>query len=236
MTNPIAARMKAGRLPTSSPAWQIVTKAKLTPADQGSGRLFTESDSAALKKLMKSFFDYGRKNWDWISSSSTAGADGGLVLGKTKACACATFNLNFKWLAESVLDIDGIALGQYTKHFVTIPGKHCIDKNWAGNVLSPKGELLPCYKFSQHYWVTHSGQGYDVCFNSTFSGTSFIGLKLGAADGPALQRTGLTNLSLFKLQKPEAGADYVAMVKKADASGWPVWQLFAEEDLPAKDG
>jgi hypothetical protein len=58
-----------------------------------------------------------------------------------------------------------------------------------------------------------------ICFNSSFSGTSFIGLKLGPADGPALKRSGLPNLSLFTLQKPEPGADYVVMVKKAGASG-----------------
>jgi hypothetical protein len=233
--NPLQARLKAGGLRAGTPAYQIVAKAGLTPGTPGSGKLFTEPESVALKKLMKSFYDYGRANgWEWISGTSKGGAEGGLVLGKIKSCACGTFNLNFKWLAESALDIDGIKLERLDQQFLTTPPAKSIDKSWTGNVISPTGKPLSSFKFSSHFWVSHGGKAYDVCFNTTFAGTAFVWTKLLPPEPEVVKQTSLEASSLYKLQKPQLGADYLAMAAGPGKGGWPIWRLYARNNLPKK--
>jgi hypothetical protein len=137
--------------------------ARLLPPTPGSGALFGDAVPQALRKVMKSFYDYGRANWTWAQNAGPAAANGGLVKGAINAVACGSFNHNFKWLAENGLGINGITSRQYTGQFLTMPGGMGIDSKWVGNVrTSTEGfPQLKCFKFSGHYWVVHGGINYN---------------------------------------------------------------------------
>ena len=126
--------------------------------------------------------------------------------------ACGSFNANFRWLAETGLGITGIGNGQDTHQFLTIPGGVCIDSKWIGNVRTATESFqeLKCFKFYGHYWVTHGGINYDVCYNNTFHATSeIIWTNLIAADPDVAGRGGLNAQSLYKLEKPIPAGDYL---------------------------
>ena len=219
----------------SSPGWQIVVAAKLLPPTPKQDRPVGDNDTAALKKLMKSFYEYGRKNWSWVPSSPGSAANGGLVLGKTKAVACASFNGNFRWLAENALDIAGITLGEHKGGFLTVPGAACIDHKWAGNVRTDAQDFkqFKCFKFTSHYWAVHKGVGYDVCFNKIMQGKS-MWMTLLAPEGQVTASTGLSEGALYKLGKAQRWGDYLLMVEKNGVNGWPEYQICPHDKLPQR--
>ena len=229
--------MQKINMTTASPGWQIVTAAKLLPPKPGSSRIFGDSDSAAMRKLMKSYYEYGRKHWTWSSGSPASTRNGGLLLGKANRAACGAFRDNFKFLAAAVLGIRGITSKEYSGMFLTVPGAGpCIDAKWHGNVCTETGSFksFQCYKFTKHFWVSHGGLDYDVCFNTTFSGTSFVWMKLLPVDNDVETRTGLTEGWLYKLEKPQRWGDYLLRVRPDGQNGWPEYEFRHEQDLPTK--
>lgn len=149
----IQTRLGREGVTNAMPGWQIIQNAKLLPPLPGSGALFGDPVSQALRKLMRSYYDYGRLHWTWAQSAGRAAVDGGLVKGAINSVACASFNHNFKWLAENGLGITGMTNGQDYSQFLTMPGGVCIDSKWAGNVrTATQGfDQLKCFKFYQHY-------------------------------------------------------------------------------------
>src|SRR5690606_11524406 len=108
----LANKMTAAGVGTGTPGWTIVQNANLLPPIPGSTALFGDTDAQALRKLMNSYFLYGRISWTWAQSAGAAAGNGGLVKGAIHAVACGSFNHNFKWLAENGLGINGIGTGQ----------------------------------------------------------------------------------------------------------------------------
>jgi hypothetical protein len=240
MTNPWAPldqSMTTAGLQKGMPGWEIVKAAKLLPPTPHDTKVFGDSEDAALKKLMAMFYKWGRGHWTWTPSASGGAANGGMMKGGANNAACGTFNSNFKWLADKALGIKGMGQGQFTTHFLTMPGAVCLDTKWKGNVSTPKkgvGELK-CFKFSGHWWVTHGGTNFDVCYNNTFGSPSeIIWTKLTAAPGPLLAKTGLDSGALFKLDKALPYGNYLMVVKKNGVNGWPEWQIVHENELPSK--
>ena len=218
------------------PGWQIIENARLLPPLPGSGALFGDPVPQALRKLMKSYYDYGRLHWTWAQNAGAAAANGGLVKGAINAVACGSFNHNFKWLAENGLGITGITAGQDTSQFLTVPGGVCIDSKWVGNVRTSTKVFadMKCFKFSGHYWVVHGGINYDVCYNNTFiSTTEIIWTKLLPAEPDLVGKGGLTANKLFKLEKPIPAGDYLVMVQQNGANGWPTWQIVPKAQVLA---
>ena len=239
MTSPFAAlqaQLTSVGLTNATPGWQIVAKAKLLPPKPGSGKLIGDADRAALVKLMKSYYEFGRQRWTWAQSSPGSAGNGGLVKGATSAVACGAFNWNFKWLAENGLGMTGMGTGQDTAQFITVPGGVCIDRKWKGNVRTTKQgfDQLKCFKFQGHYWVTHGGTNYDVCFNNTFGSTGeIIWTKLDAPDAKLLRKSGLPAGALYKLEKKIPAGDHLVMVDKNGPNGWPSWQIATAEEVAA---
>jgi hypothetical protein len=232
---PLRAQMNSVGLTNATPGWQIVAKAKLLPPTPRSGKLIGDADSAALRKLMKSYYEFGRQHWTWAQSSPGSAANGGLVKGSTSTVACGGFNWNFKWLAENALGIAGVGTGQDTAEFITVPGGVCIDHKWQGNVRTTKQDFgqFKCFKFHGHYWVTHGGANYDVCFNNIFGGIGeIIWTKLD--DDPTLARkSGLPTGSVFKLEKKLPHGDHQVMLQKNGPNGWPSWKIATEKEVAA---
>jgi hypothetical protein len=83
---------------------------------------------------MHAFYAYGRLHFTWTQASAAPAGAPGLLTGAATSCACATFNGNLKWLAETGCMIPGIANQLLTSQFLTVPGGVCIDRNWNGNV------------------------------------------------------------------------------------------------------
>lgn len=231
----IQASLTAAGLTSLSPGWQIVAGANLLPPIPGSPALFGNTVAQALGNLLRSYYDFGRQNWTWAQSAGAAAANGGLVKGNINAVACGSFNQNFKWLAENALGIMGITNSQETDTFLTIPGATCIDSKWIGNVRTAKESFaqLKCFKFTGHYWVTHGGINYDVCYNNTFNDVSeIIWTKLSIVTDPKLAgKGGLLPNQLFKLEKPLPTGDYLAQIQQNGPNNWPSWQIITEEEL-----
>lgn len=219
------------------PGWIIVDNAKLLPALPGAEAVFGDSVPTALKKLMKSFFDYGRKNFTWTYNASGSAGNGGLMKGAAKAAACGTFNYNFKWLAEKALGITGFSDGKYTGQFITDPGSVCIDSKWVGNVCTKTGGYsdTKSFKFSGHWWVMHGGVNYDVCYNRTFGSVNdIIWTKLLPASPEVLKKTGRIAAEVLKLDKPLPAGNHLVMVKLQGYGQFPNWQIFPEDKIPKK--
>jgi hypothetical protein len=101
-----------------SPAWIIVNDANLIAND---------TSAQMLRKLMNSFFEYGRTHWRWTQASPAAAGAPGLLTNAATNCACATFNRNLKLLAEHACGIAGIANAPPINYqFITNPGGVCI--------------------------------------------------------------------------------------------------------------
>jgi hypothetical protein len=218
------------------PAWAIIEAAHLLPPLPGALAVFGDPVPSALRKLMKAYYDYGRVHWTWAQNAGGAAANGGLVKGLINAVACGSFNYNFKWLAENGLGIAGIGTGQEPAQFLTMPNSVCIDSKWVGNVRTATDGFpqLKCFKFSGHYWVTHGGVNYDVCYNNTFGSTAdIIWSKLLPADPALIGRGGLAANQLYRLQKPLPGGDYLFMVQQNGANGWPSWQITTKANIQA---
>lgn len=239
MTSPFAPlrlQMNSVGLDNTTPGWQIVAKARLLPPIPHSGKLIGDADGAALRKLMKSYYEFGRQHWTWTQSSPGSAGNGGLVKGATSTAACGGFNWNFKWLAENALGIAGVGTGQDTAEFITMPGRVCIDSKWPGNVRTSSKSFaaFKCFKFHGHYWVTHSGTNYDVCFNNTFGGTGeIIWTKLDDPDQKLFKKSGLPSGSLFKLVNKLPIGDHLMMVDKNGPNHWPSWQIATEKEVAA---
>ena len=232
----IQARLTAAGVNNGMPGWRIIENARFLPPLPGSGATVGDSASQALRKLMKSYYEYGRLNWTWAPQSGGAAASGGLVKGATSAVACGAFNLNFKWLAENGLGVTGITNGQDTSNFLTMPGGVCIDSKWVGNVRNPTQgfDQLKCFKFSGHYWVVHGGMNYDVCFNNTFGTTAEImWTKLKAPDQSLVGKGGIDPQGIFELEKPLPFGDHLVKVQQAGTNGWPMWQIVPRAQVAA---
>jgi hypothetical protein len=215
-----------------TPGWKIVAKAKLLKPAAGSGKLVGDTDSAAMLKLMNTYYEYGRGHWKWTQVSPSSSANSGLVKGGASAAACGGFSLNFKWLAENALGIDGIGKDQEFGQFITVPGV-CIDHNWKGNVRTSKKDFgqLKCFKFHDHYWVTHRGTNYDVRFNRTFGGSAeIIWTKLDLADQNPFPK--LAKGTLLKPEKNIPDGPYLMKLDK-DLNGWPTWQIMTLDQVTA---
>ena len=227
-------QLGAAGVNNAMPGWAIVEAARLLPPTPVSPNLFGDTDAQALRKLMKAFYDYGRVHWTWAQNAGGAAANGGLVRGLINAVACGSFNYNFKWLAENGLGIAGMGTGQEPAQFLTMPGGVCIDSKWVGNVRSTTEGFpqLKCYKFAGHYWVTHGGVNYDVCYNNTFATTQeIIWTKLLPPDPALVGKGGLAGHQLFKLAKPVPAGDHIFMVQQNGANGWPSWQLATKAQI-----
>lgn len=224
-------------LTEAMPAWKIMTNARFLPATPGSPKLYGDSVEQALKKLMKSFFEYGRQHWRWSQSSGAAASDGGLVKGLVHSAACATFNQNFKWLAEKCLGIDNITSDSVQGNFLTMPGQDCIDAQWIGNVRTTRRPFLDlkCFKFNQHYWVKHGGINYDVCYNHTFvDSREIIWTKLVHADQVLVKKSGLRADQVYKLEKPLPEGDHLVMIQQNGPQGWPNWMIVDKSQVGRK--
>ncbi len=231
----LQARLNTEGITNAMPAWQIISNANLIAPTTVSS-LFGDPVPQALVKLMQSYYDYGRMHWTWAMSAGVGAANGGLVKGLINACACASFNHNFKWLAETGLGITGITNGQDTSQFLTVPGGVCIDSKWPGNVrTSTQGfQDFKCFKFYQHYWVVYGGLNYDVCYNNTFQSTDqIIWTKLIAPEPELARKAGLTNQELYKLAKTIPAFDYLVKLPGTGPTGWPVWQLVTKAQVKA---
>ena len=75
----IQARLAAAGVNNTLPAWRILENARLLPPLPASGVPFGDPVSQALRKLMRSYYDYGRQHWTWAQSAGAAAANGGLV-------------------------------------------------------------------------------------------------------------------------------------------------------------
>jgi hypothetical protein len=231
MIHEIEEKLKKLGIPNDKPAWKIIENANFSNLPTGS------DVKPALIKLMKSFYDYGRDNdWKWVTSSKANLLDGGLVRGESPAqAACGTFNQNFRWLAEKVLDITGWTQGEENSHFLTKSDIESIDKSWVGNVRTKDRELslLKCFKFSKHYWVVHCGTNYDVCYNNNFNNSNdIIWSRLTSPDDKIAQAKGLTKPGqLFKLVKLISEGDYLKEVDHAAPNGWPTFIISKEAEL-----
>jgi hypothetical protein len=215
------------------PGWAIVSNAMLLPAHPNTGALTGDTPAAALGKLMKAFYDYGRLHWTWSQASPGTVANGGLVKGLATNCACASFNGNLKYLAEAC-GIQGIQQETLTQQFLTVPGGECIDSKWKGNVRSATHgfDLFKCFKFAQHYWLSLGAQHFDVCYNKTFANQEqIIWSRLLPAEDRVLRQTGVPANQIYKLSKPLPSADYLIIVQQQGANGWPSWQLVSTNDL-----
>jgi hypothetical protein len=227
-------RMATAGLNHTMPAWTIVDNAKLLPPTPGSTALFGDPVGQALRKLMKSFYEFGRGHWTWTQNAGGAAANGGLVKSLISGVACGSFNHNFKWLAENALAITGITTGQETAQFLTMPESVGIDSKWVGNVRTATKIFtnLKCFKFSGHYWVMHGGVNYDVCYNNTFTTTSqIIWTKLRPAGQDVLKSGALQAHQVYKLEKPLPEGDHLVMVQQNGANGWPTWQIVPKAQL-----
>lgn len=227
-------KLQAAGVNNTMPAWQIVSNARLLPPLPTSTALFGDSTQQALRKLMKSFYDYGRTRWTWAQNAGTAAANGGLVKGMISAVACGSFNQNFKWLAENGLGITGITNGQETGQFLTMPGVVPIDSKWIGNVRTNTKTFsdLRCFKFAGHYWVIHGGINYDVCYNNTFGTTAeIIWTKLLPPDTNMVGKGGLGQNQIYKLAKPLPEGDCLVMLQQQGPNGWPSWQILPKTQL-----
>ena len=232
----IQALLNAAGVSNVMPGWSIIENAKLLPPLPGAAALFGDPVVQALRKLMQSYYDYGRQHWTWAPQSGGAAASGGLVKGATNAVACGAFNLNFKWLAENGLGITGITNGQDHSNFLTMPGGVCIDSKWVGNVRNATQgfDQLKCFKFSGHYWVVHGGTNYDVCFNNTFAATAQImWTKLLAADPSLARKSGLGAQEIYRLEKPLPYGDHLVKVQQLGTNGWPQWQIVSKAQVAA---
>jgi hypothetical protein len=229
-------KLLAAGVTNSMPAWQIVDSARLLPPIPTSQATFGDSTQQALRKLMKSFYDYGRLHWTWAQNAGSAAANGGLVKGLINAVACGSFNQNFKWLAENALGVTGITNGQYTGAFLTMPGGVCIDSKWVGNVCTNTKtySTLRCFKFTGLYWVVHGGVNYDVCYNNTFGTTTEIVWTNLLPPDPALRNKGGLSLNqMFKLEKPLPEGDYLVTLQQQGPNGWPSWQIVPKTQIMA---
>ncbi len=229
----LQAALQGAGIQNPMPGWEVVSNANLLAPLPNSGVLFGETPSEALKKLMKAFYDYGRLHWTWSQSSPGTVANGGLVKGLANHCACASFNLNLKYLAEAC-GIAGIAQGTLTQQFLTVPGGVCIDSKWKGNVRSSTQgfDLLKSFKFAQHYWLTFAGQNYDACYNHTFANQEqIIWTRLLPPEDMVLRRAGVPANQLYKLAKPLPSAEYLIQVQMNGPGGWPSWQLAGKDEL-----
>jgi hypothetical protein len=232
----IQARLTAAGVNNGMPGWRIIENARLLPPRPGSGALFGDLVAQALRKLMKSFYDYGRLHWTWTQSAGVAAANGGLVRGMISAVACGSFNLNFKWLAENGLGITGITNGQENSQFLTLPGRMGIDSRWVGNVRTDRQGFpeLKSFKFQRHNWVVHGGTNYDVCFNQTFAThTEIIWTKLLRPDPQLLARSRLGVQDLYRLEKPLPAGDHLVNIQTQGPNGWPSWQIVRKEQVEA---
>jgi hypothetical protein len=227
-------RLRALSITEAMPAWRILQNAWLLPPTPNQDTLFGDTVEQALKKLMKSFFEYGRQHWTWSQTSGPGAADGGLVKGVVSNCACASFNLNFKWLAEQCLGIQGITPNSYNRQFLTMPGRNCIDSKWAGNVRTATRafEAVRCFKFSQHHWVSRGGVNYDVCYNDTFASTAeIIWTGLLPADPSVVKKSKLRPDQVYKLEKPLPEGDHLVMLQQYGPNGWPTWQIVDQSQV-----
>ncbi|MEZ5356216.1 MAG: hypothetical protein R2762_26575 [Bryobacteraceae bacterium] len=227
-----AALVQAG-INNTMPGWRIVESARLLPPLPNSGAVCGDQPGEALKKLMKAFYDYGRLHWTWSQSSPGAVANGGLVKGLATNCACASFNLNLKFLAE-LCGVNGIQQATLTQQFLTVPGGVCIDSKWKGNVrTATQGfDLFQSFKFAQHYWLTLNAMNYDVCYNSTFlNQEQIIWTRLLAPEDRVLRQAGVPVNQLYRLTKPLPSAEYLIQVQLSGPNGWPAWQLVSKDEL-----
>jgi len=229
----IQLRLAANAINNGMPAWTIIDNARLLPPAPVAALPFGDQPAAAMTKLMTSFYNFGRTRWTWTQSSPPTAANGGLVKGLTNNCACGSFNLNFKWLAETLCGINGITQGQDTGQFLTVPGGVCIDSKWPGNVCSDKAfAQLKVFKFHGHWWVVYGGVNYDTCFNNTFHAIQdIIWTKLLQADARLLAECHLPNNQLFKLEKPLPNADHLVQTQQFGPNNWPSWQLVNRQQL-----
>lgn len=224
-------RLRKAGITEGKPGWTIVANAWLLPPTPGS---FGDSILVALQKLMRSFFEYGRQHWTWSQSSPRAAADGGLVKGDANIAACASFNLNFKWLAENCLDIKGITPSQHNVQFLTKPGRLCIDSKWVGNVRTNRRTFadLRCFKFREHHWVTYGGTHFDVCYNHTFYTTAeIIWTKLLEPDPRLVGKGGLRKDQIYRLETPHDEGDHLVMIQQQGPNGWPSWQIVTRDQV-----
>lgn len=224
----IQAQLGIAGVANGNPGWTIIENARLLPPLPGSANLFGETVPQALRKLVKAFYDYGRLHWTWAQNAGGAAANGGLVRGLINAVACGSFNYNFKWLMENGLNIAGMGTNQDPAQFLTMPGGVCIDSKWPGNVCTNKDATpqLKCFKFSGHYWVTHGGVNYDVCYNNTFASTAeIIWTKLLPPEPSLVGKGGLAANQIYKLEKPVPAGDYLVMTQQNGPNGWPSWQI-----------
>ncbi len=232
----IQAQLAAANVTPAMPGWTIIQNAHFLPPLPGTAALFGDPVPQALRKLMKAYYDYGRINWTWAQNAPAAAANGGLVRGLINAVACGSFNYNFKWLAEHGLGIAGMGHGQEPAQFLTMPGGVCIDSKWVGNVRTTTEGFsqLKCFKFSGHYWVTHGGVNYDVCYNNTFGVTNeIIWSKLLPAEAKLVGKGGLAANQLYRLEKPIPAGDHLFMVQQNGANGWPSWQFATKAQIKA---
>lgn len=177
---------------------------------------------------MKAFYDYGRIHFTWTESSPGAAGNGGLLTGAATNCACATFNLNLKRLAEAC-GITGIRSETLTEQFLTFPGGICIDSRWQGNVRTDRDGYAQfrAYKFAQHYWLSLNGVHYDVCYNNVFNNPGqIIFTHLDPPDPEVARDSGLPLGHIYKLRKPLPQYDYLVLVQQnGGPGGWAGWQL-----------
>lgn len=237
MYAPLQAQLTHNGLTAVMPGWTIINNANLLPPlpNAAAGAMFGDTPANALRKLMQAFYDYGRLHWRWTSSSSAAAGQGGLVRGNAHNCACATFNANLKFLAETCCGIQGIQSQTLNEHFITVPGSTCIDSNWHGNVrmLTQGYQQFRCYKFSAHYWLSLNGQHYDACFNNVFVAQEQIIFTRLPIDTPFAAKYRFPTDKLRKLAKPLPNATHIIEVAVGGTGpgGWPGWELVNEAQL-----
>lgn len=230
----LQARLIANGINAGMPGWLIVDAANMADPVPGSALPIGDTAVAGLTKLMHAFYNYGRAHFTWAQNATNAAVAPGMLTGAAHACACATFNANLKWLAETVCAIPGIATPSPSRvgQFLTVPGGVCIDNGWKGNVrTSTQGfDKFKCFKFASHYWLGLGGQQFDVCFDKVFVG-DVAWTALDPADAGALRDAGVPPNQLYKLAKPLPSADYLIMIAMLGPNNWPSWQLTSRADL-----
>jgi len=226
----IQTNLIAKGITSDTPGWSMVNNARLlppTPPQAQQGILTSTAGPRIMVQLMKAFYDYGRTHFTWSQSSPSAAGSGGLLKGGARNCACATFNLNLKKLAQAC-GLENINMERLEKQFITIPGGVCIDSNWPGNVKSDRDDYskFRAFKFQSHYWLSYMGTQYDVCYNSTFqSRAQIVWTNLLPAAPQVLQRASMPSNKLYRLEKPLPAYNHLIMENQNGPQGWPVWKL-----------
>lgn len=236
ISDALQARLNANQVYEGSPGWQIVDNANL--GEPQYGNLFQYAPEIALSDLMQSYYNYGRGHWQWITAGNQAvGNQAMLRNAALTACACGTFNADFRWLATTILGIQNVVGADLQSQFITAPGSIGIDSGWPGNVYTDAQGIavLRCYKFQSHFWNVYNGRGYDACFNRTFFNHDFVYVYLDPST-PAQQQTahrqGNALLTLRNAVPIAPNGGFAALMQGNQLGrGWGLMKLVSAADL-----